>query len=282
MGLFAEELSRRIRQVKESMEELEKCLRKVPEGRLRVSKGGKYTRYYLITPETEPNGRNIRNSQIKIAAALAQKEYEQKVLESLRKEWKLLKKIQQLYSTGTKQPKSLGTEYCGDWFYGPEEVIWPNLSEARKALVMPLVQTGEDFIAEWKSETYDPLPFYENDSDYMTDSGIRVRSKTEMIIAHKLDKRNIPYYYEKPLYLQGLGEIHPDFTVLNVRKRRTFYWEHMGMMDDPEYCAKALRKIEIYEKNGYLPGVDLIITHETSENPVRAGILDKMIEAYLL
>ena len=282
MGLFAEELDRRIRQVKESMEELEKRLRKVPEGRLRVSKGGKYTRYYLVTSETEPNGHSIRNSQLKIASALAQKEYEQRVLDSLRKEWKLLKKIQRLYSMETMPAKSREPECCCEWYYGPEEGIWSKLPEARKVLVRPFVQTRENYVEEWLSESYEPMPFYEDDPEYVSDNGIRVRSKTELIIINMLEKRNIPFCYERPLYLQGMGEVHPDFTVSNVRKRKTLYWEHLGMMDDPEYYHKALRKIEAYEKNGYFPGTDLILTHETSERPVSTRILEKTIETYLL
>ena len=76
--------------------------------------------------------------------------------------------------------------------------------------------------------------------------------------------------------------IHPDFTVLNVRKRKEYLWEHLGMMDDPEYSKSALERIRQYEKQGFYPGDKLIITHETSENPLPTRLIDDIISHYLL
>lgn len=82
--------------------------------------------------------------------------------------------------------------------------------------------------------------------------------------------------------LEGTGRIHPDFTVLNVRKRKTMFWEHMGMMDDEEYRDHALERIDRYAAAGFYPGTDLILTQESSSRPVRTKIIERMIEAYLL
>lgn len=109
-----------------------------------------------------------------------------------------------------------------------------------------------------------------------------MRSKTEILIANALNKHGIPYHYEKPLYLDGYGTIHPDFTVLNVRLRKEFYWEHMGLMDDVDYAEKALQRITAYEKNGYFPGTELILTHETQKYPMDSRLIDKMIRRYLM
>lgn len=69
-----------------------------------------------------------------------------------------------------------------------------------------------------------------------------------MIIADLLNKEGIPYRYEYPIQLNGVGWIYPDFTVLNVRLRKEYYWEHLGMMDDYSYAEKALQKISSYEQ----------------------------------
>ena len=132
------------------------------------------------------------------------------------------------------------------------------------------------------SEQYEPKGFSENAPEFYTSKNIRVRSKTELIIAEKLDKYGIPYYYEKPLFVRGMGIIHPDFTVLNVRQRKVKYWEHLGMMDDTEYRMHALNRINRYENAGFFPGIDLILTHETSASPIRTNIIEKCIEKYLL
>lgn len=52
-----------------------------------------------------------------------------------------------------------------------------------------------------------------------------MRSKSEVIIADLLNKEGIPYRYEFPLYLKEFNTVYPDFTILNVRKRKEIYWE---------------------------------------------------------
>ena len=108
-----------------------------------------------------------------------------------------------------------------------------------------------------------------------------MRSKTELIIAEMLEKKSIPFHYEKPLFLKGQGTIHPDFTVLNVAQRKSLFWEHMGMMDDDLYRDYALERINQYILAGYFPGRDLILTHETSSRPIRTAILERVIDEYL-
>ena len=83
-------------------------------------------------------------------------------------------------------------------------------------------------------------------------------SKSEIILADLLNRNGIPYRYEYPVHLKGWGKVYPDFTLLDVRKRREIYWEHFGMMDDSEYAEKAIQNYltnypevnpeQIYEK----------------------------------
>ena len=123
--------------------------------------------------------------------------------------------------------------------------------------------------------------FYEGVPEFYTTKGERVRSKSELIIADLLEKEGVPYRYEYPIYLKGLGKIYPDFTVLNVRKRKTIYWEHLGMMDDSEYVDRALKKIATYEQNGIFPGENLVLTYETRTNPINQKMVMLMIQHYL-
>ena len=58
------------------------------------------------------------------------------------------------------------------------------------------------------------------------------------------------YLYECRLNLIGLGTVHPDFLVLDIKNRRTIVWEHLGKMQDPGYVERNLRKINAYLKNG--------------------------------
>ena len=82
--------------------------------------------------------------------------------------------------------------------------------------------------------------------------------------------------------MEGLGVIHPDFTALNVRRRKILYWEHLGKMDDEDYANKNVNRINIYEKNGLFKGEKLILTWETSKTPLDVLLLDSVIKHYLL
>jgi hypothetical protein len=54
------------------------------------------------------------------------------------------------------------------------------------------------------------------------------------------------------------------------------------MMDQTEYCKKALSRIEVYEKNGLMPGKELLLTHETKEHPIQTEIVVNMIKCFLV
>ena len=143
-----------------------------------------------------------------------------------------------------------------------------------------LAETEEQYIQKWQDYSYQGKDFDTNMPEYYSAKMERVRSKSELIIADLLNKEEIPYRYECPIYLKGMGKIYPDFTVLNVKQRKEYYWEHFGMMDDPVYVKKTLQKITAYELNGIFPGEELIITYETRKNPLNRKVVNSIIRHY--
>ena len=129
------------------------------------------------------------------------------------------------------------------------------------------------------------------DLNLVTQSGEHVRSKSELIIAERLGAAGVPYYYEDPLIMEedgkGDGPLkeclywHPDFRVQNVRTGRQYYWEHFGMMDNPEYCASAQFKIETYAKHQIILGKNLIVTTESSQHSLNVEYVDRLIKEFL-
>ncbi|MGY1683385.1 ATP-dependent DNA helicase [Geodermatophilus sp. SYSU D01176] len=88
---------------------------------------------------------------------------------------------------------------------------------------------------------------------HVTDGGILVRSKNEVIIADILD--NVApgaWAYEQPLTGQDGVSRLPDFTI-STADGRTVYWEHLGMLEDPQYAAGWERKKRWYADQGILP-----------------------------
>lgn len=126
---------------------------------------------------------------------------------------------------------------------------------------------------------------------FITQNGEHVRSKSELIIADRLKSAGVPYYYEDPLILADEGKSkdglipclywHPDFRVQNIRTGKPYYWEHFGMLDNPEYCKSCQEKLEIYSHYGYFPGENLIVTTESSEHSLNMEYVDCLIERYL-
>lgn len=163
----------------------------------------------------------------------------------------------------------------------PED-YYESLSKGRQRLIDPVYPTDEQFVKSWLSKPYQGKDFGEDDSEFYTDKNERVRSKSEILIANALGKFKVPYKYECPIVLKGIGKIHPDFTALNVKRRKIYYWEHLGKLDDPDYARKNVFRINTYEKNGIYHGENLITTWETSTLPLDVKLVDELIKHYLL
>lgn len=111
---------------------------------------------------------------------------------------------------------------------------------------------------------------------YYTDNGEHVRSKSEKIIADKFAKEGIPYVYEPVCELNRKG-LHPDFVLLNQESRQTYFYEHFGMMDKPEYAIAAVKKIAKYRELGYEYGKNLLYSFETGVDGLNINDLNRII-----
>ena len=164
----------------------------------------------------------------------------------------------------------------------PED-YYESLCPARQKLITPVIPTDAQFVENWLAQPYEQKGFDFNDhTDFRTVKNERVRSKSEIIIANTLERKHVPYKYECPIYFDELGMIHPDFTALNIKRRKVFYWEHLGKMDDEGYARKNTFRINVYQKNGILLGDNLIVTAETSTMPLDIKLLEQIIDHYLL
>ena len=233
----------------------------LPQGSLRCTSSNGSDQYYI-------DGKYISKKRIEYAQKVAQREYDEKIIPLLERGISKLKEIEAFYQDSILE-KSFET-----------------MCEARKKLVIPVIEPLDIIIKRFMEEEYEPLTFDEDDkTEFYTLRNERVRSKSELIIADELYRYQIPYRYERPLFLENWGTtviFRPDFTVLNKKSGKKYIWEHLGMMDNQEYVERNIRKIDIYERNGYLLGVNLLLTHETSKVPLSRTVLNSYIENYLL
>lgn len=219
--------------------------------------------YYHRTKQTTKNGVYISKKEIDFARRLAQKEYDDKVL----------KYAETTYS----QISRLLKNYQDDML---EQIYYKENPEKQK-LIVPVEETYIQKLEKWLSQSYEGKSFAKDAPLITTDKGLRVRSKSERFMANYFDSLGIRYKYECPIILKPYGTVYPDFTFLSPKTGKEIYWEHEGMLDNPEYAQTAAKKIELYERNGIFPGENLILTFETSTHIMDKNTIEKIVQKYL-
>lgn len=233
----------------------------LPQGTLRCSSSNGSDQYFI-------DGNYISKKKLEIVKGIAQREYYEQLIPILKRELNKLYELEDIYQN--KQLVACYDKSCN----------------ARKKLVRPLLESTEQKVNRFLNEEYEPGRFDDtNMTEFLTINGERVRSKSELIIADELARYKVPYRYEKPIKLYDRkGEIivRPDFTIMNRYNGKVYLYEHLGMMDDADYVDRNMMKLDLYERNGYLLGLNLIITHETSSVPLNISVVDSYIKHYFL
>jgi len=82
---------------------------------------------------------------------------------------------------------------------------------------------------------------------------------------------------------------HPDFTIADHASGVTYYWEHLGLLDEPGYRARWERKRAEYlaagirpHENGGGPEGALIETRDDPRGGLDAGRIAKLIDEVVL
>lgn len=229
------------------------------QGTVRTSKIQGHYRYYYKSPE----GKEVYlpESQVKAAQKIIQREYDEKAQAAAEKEICLLQRYLSFSEAGSVNS------------------VYEKMPEGKRRLVTSAFPTAEECLKKWYEIPDSQLTAYEIPGNNYTRRGEHVRSKSEVFIADALDAAGIPYRYEARLDLPS-GPVYPDFTVLDLQRRKVFYWEHLGMMGDSDYLKDAFRKVNNYKEAGIYPGTKLIVTWETSRAPFGTRDAQKAIEEY--
>lgn len=233
----------------------------MPCGSLRCTSSRGTNQFYV-------DGDYISKKQLDKVRGIAQREYDEKVKPIIKRRLRILHELERNYSL--REIENCFEKLCG----------------ARKDFITPFYETVEAQIQKFLEEEYEPGIFDEdNTTEFITLKGERVRSKSEVLISERLNYYGVPYRYEKPIDLSDWNKVvtcRPDFTVMNRRTGKIILYEHLGKMDDENYVSANMRKLDLYEKNGYLLGDNLIVTHETSRAPLNVKVLDSYIKTYFI
>lgn len=114
----------------------------------------------------------------------------------------------------------------------------------------------------------------------MTSMGIKVRFKSELIIAERLYEKDIFFRYEQILTI-GYKKFAPDFTIKR-HDGKIIYWEHCGLTDDRRYMAHHMKKLESYYEAGIVPWKNLIVTCDDDDGALNIEIIKSEIRNKLL
>jgi len=259
-------LSNRITYLENILSNIQAEYYKMPEGSLLVAPCKKDTnfRYYLREKSSDKMGIYLKANQENIKREYATKKYYKELIKEIENELKQLKKLR--------------TNYTGDSIISTYKGIGLGI----KMLISPLNIDNDTFEILWKSEPFEGLGFDEKDtSSLYSNCGERMRSKSELLIANTLNRRNIPYKYECPITLCNGQKVYPDFTILDVKNRKVKYWEHLGKMGDLSYVSKNMWKLEEYKRMGIRLGINLFVTYENGVNSIGTDDINSTIDALL-
>lgn len=243
-----------------SIDDIEKKIKLLPEGRINVRRQNKKAYYYLYVIDS--NDKYLGPDDRELIEKLIQKDYLKKVLKDVKRELAAIEKMQKLY------PETL------------VEDLFDRLPESHKKYAQPINICDDDFAAKWMETPYVRKSFKKGSPEFYTLKGEKVRSKSEVIIADRLNANGIPYRYECPLKV-GKKIIHPDYSILRMSDRKTVYLEHCGKIGDPQYTEDMLTRIKDYNEAGIILGDRLFLTFESDKAPLDVSLLDSLIKTHL-
>jgi len=261
---------------KESVERLISRLQDIEKHEMEGKLSWKYSKgkiqCYKRLDIHERNGQYIRKSEIKTIKGLVQKRYNHVLKDFYVSKLDAINKcIEILRKTDTTV-----------------QTVLDSIPNELHRYVKTDVFSNTDSVEEWENEVVVGSNPIKAEKTYVASDGTCVRSKSELIIAEALIACKVPFFYERPFFQflgnggRGVRNLYPDFTCLNRRTGKTYYWEHLGMMDNPDYATKNVRRIMEYAKEGVYPGSELILSFEAEDVPLRTDYIRAVIKKYLL
>ena len=242
-------------------QEKRKCneeLRQLPEGNLIATKRHGKTVYFNALSTEDVYKRVCITKNEEAQRGLARKKYVELQLKEIEREMSIL------FDTKTKLSGPVGEPYKN---------VLDRLPKAYSTL--PKEFFFKEQVDDWGSQPYQQSTYKPEKRIHTTSRGLKVRSKSELLIAEKLYEHGIPFRYEQILWY-GATEFAPDFTI-RTADGRIIYWEHCGMTHDERYINHHKWKMSIYEKMDIVPWKNLIVTYDDEEGIISIPLIESEI-----
>ena len=263
---YKEQLKEQLKQLKELRRKLNRHIKKfgdVPQGKVKVLAPRGHSQYYLKKPG-EKSYSYVKVEELEDVKKIIQYDYYKAMQKRLEEQYKALESFLRRYDIEKL------------------DRLYTDLTDGRRKYIEPIIKPDEEYIEYWYKQFGGKENGFREDLIFKTERGEMVRSKSEKIIADMLLNRGIPYVYEPCIRLDNGREVFPDFAALNVRKRKTVLWEHLGRLGDEYYARKNSLKILDYEREGCIEGDTLITTKESDKKPLDVEQVEKKIRLFLM
>lgn len=267
MTKITEEIKKLLAEEKRMHREAVTYIDKAPKGVLKYQRINDKVYYY--SQENNTKRIYIKRNQMDLVQKLAQKDYMQRVKKNLSKQIQLIQK------------------FICEFDEESLEKIYNELPEIKKLLVKTLENDTEKIVEKWENEKYEPYRAFPENMIYETEKGEMVRSKSEVIIANVLyhHREILEYRYEKPLELKTKDGkyivIHPDFTIINKKTGKIYYYEHAGCMSDAKYASDFVKKINLYANNNIIQGSQLLVSYEAEDASLDINCVKKLVRSII-
>lgn len=262
---FEEELNWKYNQILEQIEEVKMEIRRLPEGSLRCSgKGSRYTDLRL------PGGKYERvcasnPGQVRLMTGIQRRRYLEKTLENLEINKRNLEILIKSYEEVT--PAAVCRQLPKVYARIPENLL---------SLCFHSADCSDQ---DWIDANCCQNPYHPENLIQQTTFGLVVRTKSEMMIAEMLHSAGLVFRYEPALTLVKDGSQftrYPDFEI-RLPKETSVFWEHAGMVSDPDYSARLKSKLDLYAANGIYPWKNLILTADDENGSLDLEKIDAIV-----
>lgn len=230
-------------------------LEELPEGRLGVRACSDSREGILYCHYIDGSRRGISNNN-DLIRSLARKMFLERSIRVMEKNIKYLQKLTDMYENADPAGVIRSFPHHYAVLMDQKEAEW---NERKR---------------RWVAAEYERSGYELHRKTHITARGLQLRSKSEVIIAERLDYYDIAYRYEQLLYIGGYS-FAPDFTILTQRGK--VYWEHCGIVNDKSYMNKHNWKMQMYETGGIVPWKNLIVTYDNEEGHMDTRLIDAEI-----
>ena len=260
------ELLKRKNRLEKIIVRLQTDLKNLPEGKLLIKHNSTRGEQFYInkTCSGKPKYLSIKQDG-KIISKLAQKAYIKNVLKEAETELKLLTNL-----LNHETNNSIAS-------------IYDNMDNAIKPFINPVEISVQEKIRLFEQRIPKDKQFIKT-GQYLikTTRGEYVKSMAEFIIAETLFKYKVPYIYEDILRTADHRIVKPDFTAINLKTGKIILWEHLGMLEKPDYREDNTGKLYSYSLSGIYPGNRMIVTISTKEQPLKESQVETIIRESFL